>query len=391
MHKESLPATAGTRRDFLKIAAGGLASVTAAGALAACSASPSAGNGGTQAGPASFDSTTDVLVLGGGSGGAFAAYFAMDGGKKVTVIEASPTLGGTLLSAGGGFHTWNLHDPKEAAQKLPYADPALLQLFMETFNELREWMVDNVPNCSALNTPNPVYADIVDGVMMGPGAKEKVEAMEFLVDGAEVRLNTWARSLICDDQGKVIGAVVEDSSGKLSRIGAQSTIIATGSYPANKEMVVRSLGRWADKASIRATPYNTGAGIKMGEDAGALLSMGAGHFYGHMVPYPPLFPQNIGEYEDADIDAARAILSPVQSLDVEGLAVNTKGLRYSDESFAPFVGDNYLANDTSQQEGAHAFIIIDSAKDHKAGLDTLRSFAAVVEQADVLITLKGNH
>lgn len=375
-----------TRRDFVKLAAGGLAGVAAAGVLAGCSAESSTqgSSGGNEVdnNALAFDAETDVLILGGGSGGAFAAHFALEAGKRVILIEASPTLGGTLLSAGGGFHTWNLSDPDQIAKQLPYADEKMIKLFMETFNGMREWMVDTVPNCTPLNSPNPVYADIVNGVMMGPGIEEKVEAFEFLTEGADVQLETWARELLVNEAGEVIGAVVEDGEGKQAKIGAKATIIATGSFPANKEQVVKYLGRWADKATIRATPYNTGGGIAMAQEAGAIMSKGVGHFYGHLVPWPSLFPQTIEEYEETDINTARTILSPVQALSVEGIALNTNGLRYSDESFAPFVGDNYLANDTVQQEGAHAFIVIDSAEDHKAQIDMLNNAGAVVEQAE---------
>jgi succinate dehydrogenase/fumarate reductase flavoprotein subunit len=383
MRNDTMTDKTESRRDFLKLATGGFAAV-AAGALVGCS--DQGGNSGSNSGGGSstapsFDSETEVLVLGGGTGGVFAAYFAATAGKKVTLVEAAPELGGTLLVAGGGFHSWNLNDPEDTAAKLPYADPVLIRLFMRTWIPLRDWLIENIPNFSALQMENPTYA-YIDGAALGPGAEQKIETFEFMTADCDVRLNTRATRLVTNEKGEVLGAVVEDKAGVQQSIGAKATVIATGSFPANKEMITRYLGRWADQATIRATPYNTGVGIVMAQEAGALMSRGTGHFYGHMVPWPALFPQTIDEYDAADKDASKVILSPIQAVSVEGLAINLNGLRYTDESYAPYVGDNYLANETAQQDGAHAFVIIDSAKDREATLSSLESFGAVVEQAD---------
>lgn len=401
MEEKDINLKKSTRREFLKLAAGSVAAVTAigAGALTGCTvaenkeqtpapvathapvATQTPASVPTQALAPAFDFETDVLILGGGTGGVFATYFALQAGKKVTLIEASPTLGGTLLIAGGGFHSWNLNDPEDAAKKLPYADPALIRLYMKTWIPLRDWLINNVPNFSPLKMENPTYA-YIDGALCGPDAAKKIETFEFLSKGADVRLSTWAKDLIANENGDIIGAIVEPENGKPLRIGAKATIIATGSFQANKEMIARYLGRWADKATLRATPYNTGEGIIMSQKAGALLSAGMGHFYGHLVPWPALFPQTINEYDAADKDASKAILSPVQAVSVEGIAINQNGLRYTDESYAPYVGDNYLANETAQQEGAHAFVIMDSAADRSYTLSALEKFGAIVEQAD---------
>ena len=44
--------------------------------------------------------TTEILILGAGPGGYAAAFYAADKGKKVTVVEQNPRLGGICLNVG---------------------------------------------------------------------------------------------------------------------------------------------------------------------------------------------------------------------------------------------------------------------------------------------------
>src|SRR6266508_142223 len=43
---------------------------------------------------------TEILVLGGGPGGYTTAFYAADKGKKVTLVEQNPRLGGICLNVG---------------------------------------------------------------------------------------------------------------------------------------------------------------------------------------------------------------------------------------------------------------------------------------------------
>src|ERR1041385_9029929 len=44
--------------------------------------------------------TTEILVLGAGPGGYTAAFYAADKGKKVTLVEQNPRLGGVCMNVG---------------------------------------------------------------------------------------------------------------------------------------------------------------------------------------------------------------------------------------------------------------------------------------------------
>jgi len=44
--------------------------------------------------------STEILVLGAGPGGYTAAFYAADKGKKVTLVEQNPRLGGVCMNVG---------------------------------------------------------------------------------------------------------------------------------------------------------------------------------------------------------------------------------------------------------------------------------------------------
>jgi fumarate reductase flavoprotein subunit/urocanate reductase len=372
----------GTRRDFLKA---GIGAAMAAGtlALAGCSgtAAQNAAGGGKDSGAPAWGEETDVLVLGGGMGGFFAAYFAKERGAKVILVEAAPEVGGTALISTGWIHTWDIQTTADVLKKMPLANPKLITRFIESWIPLREWLNDGVVPVTPIDMPSPVYSPQV----LGAGfSNSKPELIEFFTAGVDVRTSTRAIDLAVDADGAVLGAIVRGADGKKTAIKAKNTIIATGSYQANREMVERSLGRWADQAIIRATPYNTGEGIAMAVRAGAAMSAGCGHFYGHLTPWPAIIPQTLDEYDKADKAKINTLCSMVQSISVEGLAINLDGERYSDESPVPYAGDNYLANDTAAQRTGHVFIVADSAKDHETNYKTLRDANAVVLEADTI-------
>src|SRR6202022_1230008 len=58
--------------------------------------------------------------------------------------------------------------------------------------------------------------------------------------------------------------------GKTTEIRAKAVILACGGFEANAEMRTRYLGPGWDLAKVRGTRFNTGGGIKMALDIGAM-------------------------------------------------------------------------------------------------------------------------
>ena len=371
-----------SRRDFLKIATcGGV--LTAGIMMAGCSESEAQG---VSQQDTTFDQETDVLVLGGGSGGCFAANYAMRQGASVVIVEADSRIGGTTLLSGGFYHTWDI-TPENAAEMLSSADPAKREFFINKWGEVCDWVINESGLPAApLDLDYPLYGAHLKGFSTSGTEKAigRQTFLEDLVDGATVILDTYLIELVGSDDGSILGAVIRDKNGVIQTIGAKATIIATGSYQANKGMITQYLGRWADCSVCRATPYNKGVGIALALEKGARMSKGTGHFYGHLNPWPPLTPQTEEEYGDPDFDVYTPIMGAVQKFSVEGLALNTNGLRFTDEGPENYVGDNYLANDLTQEPDGHCFIIIDSAQDHKADLSIISDAGGVVLEANTI-------
>lgn len=75
-------------------------------------------------------------------------------------------------------------------------------------------------------------------------------------------------ALIADDQG--VKGVRVKHDGKTVDVKAKAVVLATGGFQANTEMRTRYLGTNWELAKIRGTRFNTGDGIKMALDIGAM-------------------------------------------------------------------------------------------------------------------------
>lgn len=366
-----------SRRSFLKGAALSGACVAAAGAAVAQA---------EEQAEAQFDKQTDVLVLGAGTGGCFAANYAMQQGAQVIVVEASPKVGGTAILSGGFYHTWDINE-ENVDQMLASADAHKRQVFIQKWQEVCNWVLNESGlEASPLDLDYPLYGAHLIGFAIGGAdmAAGRQRFLESVVEGAEVILDTYLEDLILDESDAVIGAVVRGKDGTVTRIGAKATIIATGSFQNNKGMIEEHLGRWADCAICRASTYNKGTGINLALKYGARLSKGTGHFYGHLNPWPALTPSTEEEYDAFDPDLAQSIMGAIQKFSVEGIAVNTNGLRFTDEGPENYVGDNYLANDALQEMDGNVWSIIDSAQDHESELSVISDNGGIVITADTV-------
>jgi tricarballylate dehydrogenase len=85
----------------------------------------------------------------------------------------------------------------------------------------------------------------------------------------EIRYATSARRLLHDGRGRVHGVAVHDVDG-FGEITARAVVLGCGGFEANPEWRARYLGRPWDHAKVRGTRYNTGDGLRMALDVGAL-------------------------------------------------------------------------------------------------------------------------
>jgi tricarballylate dehydrogenase len=151
----------------------------------------------------------------------------------------------------------------------------------------------------------------------GPGlidALSKIARKNDIV----IACRAHALALFADDDG--VKGVRVKHEGKTVEIKAKSVVLAAGGFQANAEMRTRYLGPNWELAKIRGTRFNTGDGIKMALDIGA---MPTGNWSGaHAVGWD----RNAPEFGDLTVgDNFQKHSYPW------GIMINAKGERFVDE------------------------------------------------------------
>lgn len=137
--------------------------------------------------------------------------------------------------------------------------------------------------------------------------------------GIEIRYEAAVARLIQDKKGRVTGVIADGSDG-YTEISAKAVVLGCGGFEANPEWRARYLGRPWDHAKVRGTPHNTGDGLRMAIDIGALPY---GHWTGcHSTPINAEAPA----YGDRKLtDKTNRLSYPF------GVLVNGQGRRFFDE------------------------------------------------------------
>src|SRR5215468_10833225 len=287
-----------------------------------------------------------------------AALSARENGARVLVLEKAPEAwrgGNGFFTAGGfrfGFKSFDelaelvpdLSDQEKASMEVdPYteeqfyddlmrvteecSDPDMaMQLVRESLPTVR-WMRDRgvrwIPmfgrQAYKVGGKFRFWGGLVlEAVGGGPGLID-MEYESAAKNGIDVRFESKATRLVTNDRGAVTGVVVRTLAGS-ETIEAGAVVLASGGFEANPEMRTRYLGPNWELARVRGTPYNTGDGIKMALEIGALPW---GHWSGcHSVQWDLNAPWH-GDRKVGDNFQKHSY--PL------GLIVNLKGERFVDE------------------------------------------------------------
>jgi tricarballylate dehydrogenase len=251
---------------------------------------------------------TDVVVVGAGNAGLCAALAARDGGARVVLLERAPVdeRGGNSAFTGGGVRAAyqgvdqlkELLDlsPEEAAdadwgsyQNDTFyddiarvtdhrADPDLAELLVTRSFDTLKWMrgkgVVFVPAYSqsyVVNDKRVFWGG--NPVAITGGGMGLVNALFAAAEKAGVDIRYQARGTeLITDNGIVRGVVVRQGAhdGEPLRIRSKAVVLAAGGFQANTEWRTKYLGPGWDLAKVRGTRFDTGDGIKMALDIGAV-------------------------------------------------------------------------------------------------------------------------
>ncbi|WP_227937778.1 FAD-dependent tricarballylate dehydrogenase TcuA [Alkalihalobacillus deserti] len=250
---------------------------------------------------------TDVVIVGAGNAAMCAAISAQENGTKVMVLEKAPETekgGNTTFTHGSIRFAYNgVEDLKQIMPDLTTeeidsadfgtyteeeffddmcrvtnyrTDPELASLLTNKSFETMQWLQSHkvrfIPiygrQAFKINGVFKFWGGmIVETVGGGPGLVDSLheEAKRL---GVKVLFNAIATDLIHDDEG--MQGVIFKHEGKTTEVRAKSVILASGGFHANQEMRTRYLGTKWDLAHARGSRYNTGEGIQMALNIGAM-------------------------------------------------------------------------------------------------------------------------
>jgi tricarballylate dehydrogenase len=301
--------------------------------------------------------SVDVIVVGAGNAAFCAALAAAENGVSVLMLERSPEdeAGGNSRFTAGAFRC--VYDGVEDLRALmpDLTDEEVSKSDFGTYTEekffddmgrVTEYRTD--PDlCEVLVTRSkatmlwmrekgmrfmPIWgrqAYKINGMFKfwggltveawggGPGL---VEGWTKIAQKNNVAIAYGARalSLISDDEG--VKGVKVKHNGKTSEVHAKCVVLAAGGFQSNTEMRTRYLGPLWELAKIRGTRFNTGDGIKMALDVGAMPTgnWSGGHAVG--------WDRNAPEFGDLTVgDNFQKHSYPW------GIMINANGERFVDE------------------------------------------------------------
>jgi tricarballylate dehydrogenase len=299
----------------------------------------------------------DVLVVGAGNAAFCAAHAARDAGAGVIMLERAPLgdaggnsryTAGAIRFAYDGVEDYSRAVPDLSAEEMANADlgtytkdayfddmarvtqyrahPDLVEILVNRSLDTIVWMREKGVRF------NPSYgrqafkvggkfkfwgglaAEVTGG---GPGL---VEAMTQSAQRRDIGIlyETRALSLLYD--GARVQGVRVHQAGTIVDIAANAVVLASGGFQANAEWRTRYLGPGWDLAKVRGTKYNTGDGIRMALEIGA---MPYGNWSGcHAVGWDRNAP------ETGDLAVGDNFQKHSYPL---GIMVNAKGERFVDE------------------------------------------------------------
>jgi fumarate reductase flavoprotein subunit len=282
----------------------------------------------------------NVLVVGGGLAGLVAAARAAELGGEVLLLDKGDLVsgGGNTLMTTGTYFTAGISvnsSPDELysrALKGGATDPRLAEAWANNCRRALQWLesagisVDRTGEAEpCLESNSSISASPVYRTETGINIAKKLLAF-FNVHRGVSKSRTKVVKLLTKG-GKVVGVEATDSGGKRSAIVAGATILATGGFQANRELLSKFVGRNADKCKLMGSAAANGDGLKMAIAVGA-KAVNMKYFHGRMVSAKALTDDRFWPYPTMD------------TLIEDGIMVDPAGKRFSDEGW----GDVPLAN-----------------------------------------------
>ena len=308
------------------------------------------------------DYKTQIVVIAGGPSGLSAAVQAAEDGAEVILLEKSAAIGGAAnmgmgpLAIGPHIQKRQMIDltvEKAYRMIMEYThyniDGRLVKRYFEQSAETIEWLEDmgvEFEGAYKYFTKSEATWHIVKTDKgIGPRAASFMNkalyarAQEL---GVTFLLETPAKKILKDEDGKVCGVVAVNKEGKEIQIECEAAIICTGGAGCNPEFIREQTGyKFGEDMFNFAIPGNVGDGIRMAWEAGA-----------DKTPVRIEQAASIEGLDDLPQSIANILLQP-------NLLVNLDGKRVMDEE--QMQNTTFLSNAASHQKHRVLFSIIDSS------------------------------
>lgn len=255
--------------------------------------------------PKKWDLTCDVLVVGGGAAGMFAAVSAKEANaNSVILIEKNPALYLNSTSYSDGyFSTSNSKVQEKAGVKDPgpkafadeiykigknIGDKEVIRTYAEHSGEAVDWLDAHGIDWKFIK--NPAYG-VKRTLSNGTGSGAiyiKVLEQQANKLGVKIFLDTRATNLIMSADGsEVLGVACEGEEGKKFIRVTKGVVLATGGFFGDVNLIDRYLPEHQGALTCSA-PSSTGDGMLMGMKVGAdTYNLGHGAVYAYGVPTDP--------------------------------------------------------------------------------------------------------
>ena len=196
-----------------------------------------------------------LIVAGAGMAGLAAAAEARALGADVVVHEKLDRAGGSMLLSSGVV--WRHRDFERFRAECPRGDERLQRLVFDGLDDGIEWLERLGAHPVERGTGN----ELTTGARFDTG-----QLTAALAEAAgDVRLGDPLEALPPEDP----------------------VILATGGFPADRDLLRRPVTPEADHVVLRAAPGNSGDGLRLGLEAGGALGRGLDEIYGRNMPAPP--------------------------------------------------------------------------------------------------------